>query len=242
MNITVPDKLIERYNWLKRFPALQESTGFILEILAEDRKGLLADITSLISSLKGDISYIQTWIEHNGNSHIIVQIKNVNLQEQVCTGLTAIHSILKINLRSTFHSTYGKRVIILGGGSQVAMVASGAISEADRHNIRGEKISVDTIAVVGETEIANAVLSVGTLHRAAILVLAGALMGGEINRAVKELREDYGIPVISLKMAGSVNRITDLVVTDPGAAGVMAVMLISHIGKFDLLKIMGREF
>jgi len=32
---------------------------------------------------------------------------------------------------------YGKRIIIIGGGAQVAMVAQGAITEADRHNIRG---------------------------------------------------------------------------------------------------------
>jgi energy-converting hydrogenase B subunit Q len=67
-------------------------------------------------------------------------------------------------------------------------------------------------------------------------------MGGEISRAVKELRTSYGIPVISLKMAGSVNEVSDLVVTDPTAAGVMAVMLVSHIGQFNLLDIHGKEY
>ena len=45
---------------------------------------------------------------------------------------------------------YGKRIIIMGGGAQVGQVALGAIAEADRHNIRGERISVDTIPLVGE--------------------------------------------------------------------------------------------
>ena len=41
----------------------------------------------------------------------------------------------------------------MGGGAQVGQVALGAIAEADRHNIRGERISVDTIPLVGEDEL-----------------------------------------------------------------------------------------
>ena len=55
---------------------------------------------------------------------------------------------------------YGKRIIIMGGGAQVGQVAIGAISEADRHNIRGEHISVDTIPLVGEQALADAVRAV----------------------------------------------------------------------------------
>ena len=45
----------------------------------------------------------------------------------------------------SFAKIYGKRIVIMGGGAQVGQVAMGAILEADRHNIRGEHISVDTI-------------------------------------------------------------------------------------------------
>ena len=76
----------------------------------------------------------------------------------------------------------------MGGGAQVGQVAIGAISEADRHNIRGERISVDTIPLVGEQELADAVRAVARLPRAKALVLAGSLMGGEIERAVREVR------------------------------------------------------
>ena len=71
----------------------------------------------------------------------------------------------------------------------MAQVALGAVSESDRHNLRGERISVDTMALVGEDEIAAAVRAVADLPRAHILVLAGSLMGGEITKAVRELRE-----------------------------------------------------
>ncbi len=116
----------------------------------------------------------------------------------------------------TLQKIYGKRIIIVGGGAQVGQVAIGAISEADRHNIRGEHISVDTIPLVGEQALADAVRAVGRLPRARALVLAGALMGGEIEKAVREVRAQ-GLLVISLNMAGSVPEAADLVVTRSGA-------------------------
>ena len=68
----------------------------------------------------------------------------------------------------------------MGGGAQVGQVALGAIAEADRHNIRGERISVDTIPLVGEEALASAVRAVVRLPRVRLLVLAGSIMGGEI--------------------------------------------------------------
>jgi energy-converting hydrogenase B subunit Q len=123
----------------------------------------------------------------------------------------------------------------MGGGAQVGQVALGAISEADRHNIRGERISVDTIPLVGEKELASAVRAVLRLPRVRLLVLAGSLMGGEITKAVEEVRQK-GLFVISLNMAGSVPEAADLVVTDPVQAGVMAVMAVADTAKFDLLR------
>ena len=136
---------------------------------------------------------------------------------------------------------FGKRVIVMGGGAQVAQVAMGAISEADRHNLRGERISIDTIPLVGEAGLAEAVRAVARLPRAAILVLAGAIMGGEIAAAVRDLRA-AGIPVLSLNMVGSVPEAADLVVTDPVQAGVMAVMAIADTARFDLARIQGRRY
>src|SRR5437870_4405702 len=83
------------------------------------------------------------------------------------------------------------------------------ISEADRHNIRGEHISVDTIPLVGEAPLAEAVRAVIRLPRARALVLAGSLMGGDIEQAVREVRAQ-GLLVISLNMAGGVPEAADL--------------------------------
>jgi energy-converting hydrogenase B subunit Q len=229
-----------KYGLQKQKSAAEESRGFALEIRATDREGLMAEIASIVSSCGGNLVYSQSWKDLGTEAKILIQVNREDIKDQVIDNIRHVGGVSLVKQQGTSLRTFGKRVIILGGGAQVAQVAAGAIAEADRHNIRGETISVDTIAVVGEEQIAAAVRGVGPLHRAAILVLAGALMGGDIKNAVEELRLEYGIPVISLKMAGSINKHTDLVVTDPLEAGVLAVMCISHIAKCDLNKLRGR--
>lgn len=240
--VKIPDKLRDRYAWMKEHAAAEEPPGIVLEILAHDRVGLIADIAQTLSRLNGNITYIQAWIEHDGFTHILVQVDNASDPETIIQSVHRIPSVQRVQVRPSHRRTFGKRVIVMGGGAQVAQVAAGAIAEADRHNIRGETISVDTIPIVGEGEISEAVRAAGRLHRVGVVVLAGALMGGEITQAVERLRADYGIPVMALKMAGSICRAADLVVTDPTEAGVMAVMLISHVGQFNLFQIHGQEF
>jgi energy-converting hydrogenase B subunit Q len=155
--------------------------------------------------------------------------------------LRALAIVKSVEAVKSFQRIYGKRIIIVGGGAQVGQVAIGAISEADRHNIRGEHISVDTIPLVGEQSLADAVRAVARLPRAKALVLAGSLMGGEIEQAVREVRQS-GLLVISLNMAGSVPEAADLVVTDPVQAGVMAVMAVADTAKFTVERLKRRIF
>jgi energy-converting hydrogenase B subunit Q len=156
-------------------------------------------------------------------------------------GLQALPVVHRATLVQTMEKIFGKRIIIVGGGAQVGQVALGAIAEADRHNIRGEHISVDTIPLVGEQPLADAVRAVARLPRAKALVLAGALMGGDIEQAVREVRQS-GLLVISLNMAGSVPEAADLVVTDPVQAGVMAVMAVADTAKFTVERLKRRIF
>ena len=132
--------------------------------------------------------------------------------------LGRVSGVRDVSLLPPFSMIYGKRIIIMGGGAQVGQVALGAITEADRHNIRGERISVDTIPLVGEEALAGAVRALIRLPRVRLLVLAGSLMGGDIAHAVEEVRAK-GLLVISLNMAGSVPDVADLVVSDPVQAG-----------------------
>ncbi len=161
--------------------------------------------------------------------------------DELLDALDGLPEIQAIRRTRALGSIFGKRVIVVGGGAQVAQVALGAVSEADRHNLRGERISVDTIPLVGEANIAAAVRAVADLPRARLLVLAGSIMGGDISRAADELRA-VGVPIIALNMVGSITEHVDLVVSDPVQAGTMAVMAIADTATFDLVRQRGRRY
>jgi energy-converting hydrogenase B subunit Q len=204
-----------------------------LLIQAEDQPGVLFQLTRVIAAHHANISYIDIVGRLREHASVYLELQDVSDLEQLTQELQALPVVQSIEQPEPFLKIYGKRVIIIGGGAQVGQVALGAISEADRHNIRGERISVDTIPLVGEEELAAAVRAVARLPRAKVLVMAGALMGGDITQAVTGVKE-RGIIVISLNMAGSVPEEADLIVSDPVQAGVMAVMAVADTAKFDI--------
>lgn len=214
-----------------------------LRIIAENKVGVLRDLTKIVADEGGNIQYAQSFPirfgEHSGRSLVYFEIEGGNF-ERILEKIKNLEFVFEVEEERPFEQVYGKRVIILGGGALVSQVAIGAISEADRHNLRGERISVDTMPIVGEEEIAEAVKAVARLHRAEVLVLAGGLMGGKIAEEVKKLRKK-GIKVISLNMFGSVPDVSDVVISDPVMAGTIAVMHISERAKFDLEKVKGRR-
>ena len=116
-----------------------------------------------------------------GAVEIEIEVEGLD-EEKLVRTLHATPGVRAHRLTRALDRIFGKRVIVIGGGAQVAQVALGAVSEADRHNLRGERISVDTIPLVGEKNIAAAVRAVADLPRARLLVLAGSIMGGDISR------------------------------------------------------------
>jgi energy-converting hydrogenase B subunit Q len=212
-----------------------EPKDLALLIQTEDHPGALFQLTKVIAGHQTNISYIDIVGRLQKFATIYLELEDVPNIENLITELKSLPLVNSIEQPEPFVRIYGKRVIIIGGGAQVGQVALGAISEADRHNIRGERISVDTIPLVGERDLAAAVRAVARLPRAKALVMAGALMGGEITRAVMEVKEK-GILVISLNMAGSLPEEADLVVSDPLQAGVMAVMAVADTAKFDITR------
>lgn len=195
----------------------------------------------MIARHRGDIRSISIIEEHAAEARIYLELDLPGGAEPLLKEIAGLEVVRSANAVQSLQKIYGKRIIIIGGGAQVGQVALGAISEADRHNIRGEHISVDTIPLVGEQTLADAVRAVRRLPRVRALVMAGALMGGDIEAAVREVRRE-GLLVISLNMAGSVPDACDLVVTDPVQAGVMAVMAVADTAKFTIERLHRRVF
>ena len=216
-----------------------EKIGLVIH--AEEGLGLLHRLTGVIADHQGDIVSIAIIDNRAPDARIYFEIELPTELSRLTADLKNLAVVHSVEVVKSLEKIYGKRIIIMGGGAQVGQVAIGAVSEADRHNIRGEHISVDTIPLVGEQVLADAVRAVARLPRVKALVLAGALMGGDIEQAVLEVRRT-GLLVISLNMAGSVPDAADLVVSDPVQAGVMAVMAVADTAKFNVARLKRRVF
>ena len=210
---------------------------YSINIITYEKKGVLDDITAVISNYGVNIRYTHLYIEKNNMGSINLELEHVGDIDSLIEDLEKISEVQSVELHGSQLDIYGKRIIIVGGGAQVSQVAMGAITEADRHNIRGERISIDTIPLVGERNIAEAVEAISRLPRVSALVLAGSLMGGEITESVKKVRKENNLTVISLNMPGSVTEYADLIITDPVQAGVLAVMSIADTAVFDISRL-----
>lgn len=218
---------------------MPERVGLLVH--AQSGPGVLHGITGAIASHGGDIVSVDILESNPPETRVYFEIDVPGTPDTLIADVAALSIVHRVEPSRSMGQIYGKRIIIMGGGAQVGQVAIGAISEADRHNIRGEHISVDTIPLVGEQALAEAVRAVARLPRARALVLAGSIMGGQIVDAVREVRQ-AGLLVISLNMAGSVPDAADLVVTDPVQAGVMAVMAVAETAKFKVARLTRRVF
>ena len=207
---------------------------YTLTIKSDEKKGVLYDITDVITDHGANISYVHLFVEKNNMGSINLELEHVEDIDDLLSDLKNIEEVKSVELHGSQLDIWGKRIIIIGGGAQVSQVATGAITEADRHNIRGERISVDTIPLVGEKSLAEAIEAISRLPRVSAVVLAGSLMGGEITQAVKKVKKESKLVVISLNMPGSVTEYADLIITDPIQAGVVAVMSIADTAVFNI--------
>jgi energy-converting hydrogenase B subunit Q len=207
----------------------------------KNQPGILFGLTKVLADHHANVGSVDIIPLDDEHAEVYLEFNVEQPTDPIVEDLRRVVGVSHVEVTPSFTKIYGKRIIIMGGGAQVGQVALGAIAEADRHNIRGERISVDTIPLVGEEALASAVRAVVRLPRVRLLVLAGSIMGGDITAAVEEVRQK-GLLVISLNMAGSVPEAADLVVSDPVQAGVMAVMAIADTAKFNIVRQQKRRY
>lgn len=219
----------------------ERQSTLALAVEVRNENGSLREIAGAVADRGAQISWISILDADKPAGTVFLEVTGAASAPALLDALRSLDNVLSVSQKHTLGHIFGKRIVIIGGGSQVGQVAVGAVSEADRHNLRGERISVDTIPLVGEEPLAEAVRATARLPRVRVVVLAGAMMGGAIEAAVREV-QDKGLLVISLNMAGSVPDAADLVVTDPVQAGVMAVMAVAHTASFDVKRLSGKRF
>ena len=219
----------------------ERQSTLALAVEVRNENGSLREIAGAVADRGAQISWISILDADKPAGTVFLEVTGAASAPALLDALRSLDNVLSVSQKHTLGHIFGKRIVIIGGGSQVGQVAVGAVSEADRHNLRGERISVDTIPLVGEEPLAEAVRATARLPRVRVVVLAGAMMGGAIEAAVREVQAK-GLLVISLNMAGSVPDAADLVVTDPVQAGVMAVMAVAHTASFDVKRLSGKRF
>jgi energy-converting hydrogenase B subunit Q len=224
-------------------PRKQAASTAAIRFDVVDGPSAAARIAAATEAIGGRVRTLSTVRPIDGDPPLVeieMEVEGVT-EDALVEAFEGLDDVRAIHRTRALGTVFGKRIIVVGGGAQVAQVALGAVSEADRHNLRGERISVDTIPLVGEADIAAAVRAVADLPRARLLVLAGSIMGGDISAAAEELRA-VGIPIIALNMVGSITEHVDLVVSDPVQAGTMAVMAVADTATFDLDRQRGRRY
>src|SRR4051794_9625443 len=114
-----------------------ENVGLLIE--AEPGPGVLHGMTGVIARHGGDIGACTIIENSEKRARTYFEVRTPNCAEILddLRALPIIRSALQVH---SMDQIYGKRIIIMGGGAQVGQVAMGAIVEADRHNIRGERI------------------------------------------------------------------------------------------------------
>src|SRR5437660_588546 len=124
------------------------ATGLLVE--CRDEPGVLYRITEAIFRHGANISYVAGGARRETIAELQLEISGAPDQSRLIADLEAVSGVMHVGVVPTFQMIYGKRVIVIGGGAEVGMVAQGAISEAHRYNIRGERISLDTIPLAVE--------------------------------------------------------------------------------------------
>src|SRR5262245_57909209 len=110
-----------------------------------NQPGILFGLTKVLADRQANITHVDIIDHGDRDSEIYLEFSTDSDITSLVDELRRVDGVARTELTPSFAKIYGKRVVIMGGGAQVGQVALGAISEADRHNIRGERISVDTI-------------------------------------------------------------------------------------------------
>ena len=156
-----------------------ENASIGLVIHAVGRTGVLHQLTGVIARHEGDITSVEILDNWPAEARTYFEVVLPGTTEALIEDLRALADCA----RAWSWSRPCRRSTASGSSSWAAARRwgrwpSARSREADRHNIRGEHISVDTIPLVGEQKLADAVRAVARLPRAKALVLAGSLMGG----------------------------------------------------------------
>src|SRR5207245_10741746 len=115
-----------------------------LLVATRDEPGVLYRLSEAIVKHGANITYIASGAHRDNLAERQLEVTGARDEARLLADLEGLEGVTQVSRVPTFQRIFGKRVIVIGGGAQVGMVAQGAVAEADRDTIRGERISVHT--------------------------------------------------------------------------------------------------
>ena len=125
---------------MPRKPGVPRAVALRVDLI--DRPESVASIAERIALAGGRIRTLSTVRRVGGRNGddpgAEVELEVEGLAEaDLAALLDEVDDVRKVHPTRVLEGIFGKRIIVIGGGAQVAQVALGAVSEADRHNLRG---------------------------------------------------------------------------------------------------------
>ena len=117
---------------------MPEPTTTAIRLRFADAPAALADIVAAIADAGGTLRTLSTPRVVDDLAEAELEVAGLDALA-LAEALANVAAIQAHESTRTLEGVFGKRVIVVGGGAQVAQVALGAVSEADRHNLRGER-------------------------------------------------------------------------------------------------------
>src|SRR2546428_10854404 len=118
-------------------------TGLLVE--CRDEPGVLHRITEVILRHGANISYVAGGAREGPIAEIQLEVSGAAAQGRLIADVEAVPGVTRVPAVPTFQAIYGNREIVIGSRAPVCLINQGAISAADRHNLRGVRISVRPI-------------------------------------------------------------------------------------------------
>ena len=93
---------------------------YSITIITYEKKGVLDDITAVISDYGVNIIYTHLYVEKNNMGSINLELEHVDNIDSLIKDLEKIPEVKSVELHGSQLDIYGKRIIIVGGGAQVS--------------------------------------------------------------------------------------------------------------------------
>src|SRR3979411_311013 len=94
-----------------------------LLVSSDDKPGVLYRVAETIYRHGGNITYVAGGPKRKAGAELQVEVSGAPDTERLVADVGAVEGVTSVSVIPTLQSVYGKRVIVIGGGAQVGMVA-----------------------------------------------------------------------------------------------------------------------